>query len=149
MKYQTIDINTHILSVNLMLYLIHDNGFLQSQSDHHPLKYINIRLYSSGILVVHFEKHLLLWFTKVEFLTLSNNFLYSCSLDSMGTIAKLFSLNNKVPTPLRWRSVINCSLNLDEFSDLMAAISLCGDLSSPSKTFSFASITSFVAERKK
>lgn len=31
----------------------------------------------------------------------------------------------------------------------MAAISLCGDLSSPSKTFSFASITSFVAGRKK
>jgi hypothetical protein len=30
----------------------------------------------------------------------------------------------------------------------MAAISLCGDLSSPSKTFSFASITSFVAGGK-
>ena len=52
MKYQAIAINTQILSVNLMLYLIHDNVFLQS---------------SSGILVVHFVKYLLLSFSKVEF----------------------------------------------------------------------------------
>ena len=148
MKYQAIDINTHILSVNLLLYLLHDNVFLQSQSDHHPIE-------------IHKHPPLLKWdfscsfwkiFVTVVFqngiLTLSNNFLYPWSLASMGTTAKLLSLNNKVPTPLRWRSVINCSVNLDEFSDLMAAISLCGNLSSPSKTFSFASITSFVAGRK-